>query len=102
MVFDFLCLIYFTQYVHCRTLCNNQDMEASWHVHHDMSINSEMDKEDMVTVHRQWNSSHKKEQNNVISTIPFPVADSAPKLQYWLLPMYALLLSPNSSSAHVL
>ena len=57
-----------------------------------MSINSEMDKEDMVIVYRQWNNSHKKELNNVIYTISFPATNSAPKLQYWLLAMYAPLL----------
>ena len=47
--------------VHCSTIYNNQDMEATL-----ISINRGMDKEDVVHVCNGILFSHKREQNNAI------------------------------------
>ena len=48
-------------HVHCSTIHNSQDMEATL-----MSIDRGMDKEDMVHIQNGILLSHKKEQNNAI------------------------------------
>ena len=47
--------------VHCSTICNSQDMEAT-----KMSVNRGVDKEDMVHIYNGILLSHKKEWNNAI------------------------------------
>ena len=47
--------------VHCSTIYNSQDVEATW-----MPINRGMDKEDVVHIYNAILLSHKKERNWVI------------------------------------
>ena len=48
-------------HVHCSTIHNSKDMEST-----QVSVNSELDKEIVVHMHRGILCSHKKEQNHVL------------------------------------
>ena len=49
--------------VHCSTICNSQDLEATW-----MSTDRGMDKEDVVHIHNGILSSHKKNEMMLFAT----------------------------------
>ena len=46
---------YTSVFIHCRTIYNSQDMEATW-----MPINREMDKEDVVHIYGEYYSALKR------------------------------------------
>ena len=61
-------------HVHCSTIHNGQDVEAT-----QMSINRQLDQEDVVYTHNGIRLSHKKEQNHAICSRMDGIGDPHPE-----------------------